>query len=197
MLSIILMTAIRSWRCYPSSHRSPCRSRSQKNRWCVPNWRASITDDRREQSPACVEQDEPDGRTIEQPCRRAGESRRSAQGWPARSLANGASASTASTGCDDRSSDLTALPVNRTRPLSQRFSIKCRRFLQFILAVPVRISGGLLQWDEFVLPAIDGSGYIQLAQMDFPERIGAALALRQSIEQRDGLHALSHGYCAA
>jgi hypothetical protein len=36
--------------------------------------------------------------------------------------------------------------------------------------------------------------YIQAAQMDFPERIVAAHVLRQSLEQQDGLHALSHGW---
>jgi len=36
--------------------------------------------------------------------------------------------------------------------------------------------------------------YVQTAQMDLPERITAARVLRQSLEQQDGLHALSHGW---
>ncbi len=87
--------------------------------------------------------------------------------------------------------DLTALPVNRTRPLSQRLLINAAVF--FSSPQYLYESCGLLQWDELhYLQLMDR--YIQAAQMDFPERIGAALALRQSIEQRDGLHALSHGW---
>jgi predicted transcriptional regulator len=87
--------------------------------------------------------------------------------------------------------DLTALPVGRSRPLSQRLLINAAVFLsspQYLYD-----TCGFLQWDELhYLQLMDR--YIQAAQMDFPERIAAAQALRQSLEQQDGLHALSHGW---
>lgn len=87
--------------------------------------------------------------------------------------------------------DLTALPVARSRPLSQRLLINATVFVsspQYLYD-----TCGFLQWDELhYLQLMDR--YIQAAQMDFPERIAAALALRQSLEQQNGLHALSHGW---
>ena len=87
--------------------------------------------------------------------------------------------------------DLTAPPAGRSRPLSQRLLINAAVFLsspQYLYD-----SCGFLQWDELhYLQLMDR--YIQAAQMDFPERIGAAQAMRRSLEQQDGLHALSHGW---
>jgi hypothetical protein len=87
--------------------------------------------------------------------------------------------------------DLTALPVGRSRPLSQRLLINATVFVsspQYLYD-----TCGFHQSDELhYLQLMDR--YIQAAQMDFPERIAAALALRQSLEQQDGLHALSHGW---
>ena len=87
--------------------------------------------------------------------------------------------------------DLTALPVGRSRPLGQRLLINATVFLsspQYLYD-----TCGFLQWDELhYLQLMDR--YIQTAQMDFPERIAAAQALRRSLEQQDGLHALSRGW---
>jgi hypothetical protein len=87
--------------------------------------------------------------------------------------------------------DLTVLPAGRSRPLSQRLLINTVLFLsspQYLYD-----TCGFLQWDELhYLQLMDR--YIQTAQMDFPERISAAQVLRQSLEQQDGLHALSHGW---
>jgi hypothetical protein len=87
--------------------------------------------------------------------------------------------------------DLTALPVGQSRPLNQRLLINVTVFLsspQYLYD-----SCGFLQWDELnYLQLMDR--YIQTAQTDFPERIAAAHALRQSLEQQDGLHAFSRGW---
>jgi hypothetical protein len=87
--------------------------------------------------------------------------------------------------------DLTALPVGRSRPLSQRLLINVTVFLsspQYLYD-----TCGFLQWDELnYLQLMDR--YIQTAQTDFPERIAAAQALRRSLEQQDGLHAFSRGW---
>jgi hypothetical protein len=87
--------------------------------------------------------------------------------------------------------DLTALPVGRSRPLSQRLLINVTVFLsspQYLYD-----SSGFLQWDELnYLQLMDR--YIQTAQTDFPERIAAAQVLRKSLEQQDGLHAFSRGW---
>ncbi len=87
--------------------------------------------------------------------------------------------------------DLTALPAGRTRPLSQRLLINVTVF--FSSPQYLYDSCGFLQWDELnYLQLMDR--YIQTAQTDFPERIAAAEALRQSLEQQDGLHAFSRGW---
>jgi hypothetical protein len=87
--------------------------------------------------------------------------------------------------------DLTALPGGRVRPLGQRFVINAAVFLsspQYLYD-----TCGFLQWDELhYLHWMDR--YIQAAQMNFPERIAAAQALRQSLEHQDALHALSHAW---
>ena len=87
--------------------------------------------------------------------------------------------------------DLTALPAGRTRPLSQRLLINVTIFLsspQYLYD-----SCGFLQWDELhYLQLMDR--YIQTAQTDFPDRIAAAQVLRKSLEQQDGLHAFSRGW---
>ena len=87
--------------------------------------------------------------------------------------------------------DLTALPVGQSRPLSQRLLINATVFLsspQYLYD-----SCGLLQWDELnYLQLMDR--YIQTAQTDFPERIAAAQSLRRSLEQQPGLHAFSRGW---
>jgi hypothetical protein len=87
--------------------------------------------------------------------------------------------------------DLTALPAGRSRPLGQRLLINTVLF--FSSPQYLYDTCGFLQWDELhYLQLMDR--YIQTAQTDFPERIAAAQVLRQSIEQHGGLHALSHGW---
>ena len=84
--------------------------------------------------------------------------------------------------------DLTALPVGRVRPLSQRLLINVAVF--FSSPEYLYDSCGFLQWDELdYLRLMDQ--YVQTAQTDFPDRIAAAQALRQSLEQQNGLHAFS------
>jgi hypothetical protein len=87
--------------------------------------------------------------------------------------------------------DLTALPVARSRPFSQRLFIN----LDVLLSSPSYLYGlcGLLQWDELnYLQLMDR--YIQTAQMAFPERVGAAQELRHSLEQQSKLHTFSRGW---
>jgi hypothetical protein len=87
--------------------------------------------------------------------------------------------------------DLTALPAGRSRPLGQRLLINTVLF--FSSPQYLYDTCGFLQWDELhYLQLMDR--YIQTAQTDFPERLAAAQELRQSIEQHDRLHALSHGW---
>jgi hypothetical protein len=87
--------------------------------------------------------------------------------------------------------DLTAVPAGRSRSLSQRLLVNAAVFLsssQYLYN-----TCGFLQWDELHYLQLMNR-YIQAAQMDFPERIAAAEALRQSIERQNVLHALSHGW---
>lgn len=87
--------------------------------------------------------------------------------------------------------DLTALPVGHTRPLSQRLLVNMAVF--FSSPQYLYDSCGFLQWDELdYLRLMDQ--YVQTAQADFPDRIFAARALRQSLEQQNGLHAFSRGW---
>ena len=87
--------------------------------------------------------------------------------------------------------DLTALPPGRSRSLSQRLLVNAAVFIsspQYLYD-----TCGFLQWDELhYLQLMDR--YIQTAQMDFPERIAAALVLGRSLEQHDALHALSRAW---
>jgi len=87
--------------------------------------------------------------------------------------------------------DLTALPMARARPFSQRLFIN----LDVLFSSPSYLYGlcGLLQWDELnYLRLMDR--YIQTAQMAFPERVGAAQELRQSLERQGKLHEFSRGW---
>ena len=87
--------------------------------------------------------------------------------------------------------DLTALPVGHARPLSQRLLINVAVF--FSSPQYLYDSCGFLQWDELdYLRLMDQ--YIQTAQTDFPDRIAAAQALRQSLELQNGLHTFSRGW---
>jgi hypothetical protein len=84
--------------------------------------------------------------------------------------------------------DLTALPVAHSLPLGQRIFVN----LNVLFSSPAYLYdlSGLLQWDELsYLRLMDR--YVQTAQMAFPERIGAAQALRHSLERQGQLHALS------
>jgi hypothetical protein len=87
--------------------------------------------------------------------------------------------------------DLTALPVARSYPLGQRFLIN----LGVFFSSPGYLYDlcGLLRWDELnYLHFMDRC--IQTAQMSFPERIDASLALRQTFERETELHALSRAW---
>jgi len=84
--------------------------------------------------------------------------------------------------------DLTALPVARSLPLGQRIFVN----LNVLFSSPAYLYdlSGFLQWDELNYLRLM-ERYIQTAQMSFPERIGAAQALRHSLERQGELHALS------
>jgi hypothetical protein len=87
--------------------------------------------------------------------------------------------------------DLTALPVARSHPLSQRFLIN----LGVFFSSPGYLYDlcGLLRWDELhYLRFMDRC--IQTAQTAFPERIDATQSLRQTLEQETELHALSRAW---
>ena len=87
--------------------------------------------------------------------------------------------------------DLTALPVARSLPPGQRLFVN----LNVLFSSPAYLYDlcGFLQWDELnYLRLMDR--YIQTAQTSFPERIGAAQALRSSLERQGKLHALSRAW---
>ncbi len=87
--------------------------------------------------------------------------------------------------------DLTALPVGRSYPLGQRLLINGSAF--FSSPAYLYDLCGLLRWDELnYLRLMDRC--IQTAQTDFPERIDATQALRQTLERETELHTLSRSW---
>jgi hypothetical protein len=91
----------------------------------------------------------------------------------------------------ERVMDLTALPVARSYPLGQRFLIN----LGLFFSSPAYLYDlcGLLRWDELTyLQLMDRC--IQTAQLDFPERVEATQALRRTLDEETGLHALSRAW---